>query len=431
MVVAVSGGVDSIVLLHLLRFLPPPWEIRLLAAHLDHRMRPGSAADADWVAGVCRAWDVPLERSTAQPPPRNEAEAREARYRFLRDVRRRTRADRVATAHHADDQAETVLFRVIRGTGLRGLRGIAPRRGPLVRPLLPFHRSEIEAYAEAAGIRSREDPTNRDPRFARNRLRLEILPRLEAIAPGAAGALARLSDHARAAERAWDQVLDRLEAEAVVARRNDEIELARPVLLSYDPPVRARVIRRILRRLGVIPGRRGTTAVVEFTNCGASGAWIRIAGGIRVQRDFDRIRIRRALPDIGPPAADRPAVIETPDAGASAALIAGRPYRVRWSPGPAAPPDQGASFGLDGLAFPLVVRGWRAGDRIRLAYGTKKLKKLFAEKRVPRAERAGVPVLADADGRVLWIRGVARAAIAPPEPGRPSLHVTVTDAEFA
>lgn len=429
-VVAVSGGVDSVALLHLLRFLPPSWGLRLIAAHFDHRMRAGSGADADWVAGLCLAWQIPLVRGEAAAPPRSEAAARDARYRFLRAVRRRTGADRVATAHHADDQAETVLFRAIRGAGLRGLAAIPPRRGPLVRPLLPFRRAEIEAYAAAARVRFREDPTNREPGYARNRIRHEVLPVLERIAPGAARSLARLADHARAAERAWDHVIGRLTHQAVLARRNTEIELARPVLLSYDPPVRARVIRRVLRRLGVTPGRRGTTAAVEFTNSGASGAAIRLAGGIRIEREFDRIRIRRAPREAGPPAAERPAVIPGPETGEAEAVIGGRRYAVRWTAARGPRPAEGEAFGLGDLRFPLVVRGWMPGDRIRLRYGTKKLKKLFGEKRVGRTARAGVPVLAEAGGRVLWVKGVARAAVAQADPGRPNLHVTVSDAEL-
>ncbi|HEX7118509.1 MAG TPA: tRNA lysidine(34) synthetase TilS [Longimicrobiales bacterium] len=430
-VVAVSGGVDSVTLLHLLRFLDRAWALRLVVAHFDHRMRAGSRADADWVAGVCRAWEVPLERAEAESPPRGEADARDARYRFLRDVLRRTGADRVATAHHADDQAETVLFRIIRGTGIRGLRGIAPRRGPLVRPLLPFHRAEIEAYAAAANIRYREDPTNRELGYARNRLRHEVLPRLESIAPGAAAALARLADHARVAELAWDSVLDRLEADAVRARSHDEIELARPVLLSYDPPVLARVLRRNLRRLGAIPGRRGTTAAVEFTMCGASGTGIQVAGGIRIERDFDRIRILRAPGERGPEPRDRPAILYAPRHGRTEAVIGGRKFIVRCAVARGTPPEDGAAFGIRDLAFPLVLRGWNAGDRIRMPYGTKKLKKLFGERRVGRAARAGVPVLADAEGRVLWVKDHARATLAPPDPEQPNFHVTVTDAEFA
>lgn len=430
-VVAVSGGVDSITLLHLLRFLDPAWNLRLVVAHLDHAMRPGSTADADWVAGVCRAWGVPFEGARAEPPPWGQAEAREARYAFLLEVRRRVGADRIATAHHADDQAETVLFRIARGAGLEGLRGIPPRRGPIVRPLLPFRRAEIEAYAAAVGLRAREDPTNRELGYVRNRLRHEVLPRLEAIVPGAGASLARLADHARAAERAWNALLEPLENAVVLARSADEIELARPVLLTYDPPIRARVLRRLLAELGAAPGRGGTRAAVEFTNSGASGTGIRVAGGVRIERDFDTIRILKAPPERGRADRDRPAVVAAPVPGRAGAVIGGRHYDVRWDVGRGPPPDGGAAFGVRNLEFPLVLREWRDGDRIRLTYGTKKLKKLFGERRLRRGERHRVPVLVDAEGTILWVPGIARAAVAPPDPEQPNILITVTNAEHA
>src|SRR5690606_39531002 len=147
------------------------------AAHFDHGMRPGSAADAEWVAGLCEAWRVPLERERAASPPRSQAEARAARDRLLQHAAARVGADRIATAHHADDQAETVQNRSIRGTGLRGLAGIPERRGRIVRPLLPFRRAELEAYARAAGLRHRADPPNYPLSYARHPLRHEVRPR--------------------------------------------------------------------------------------------------------------------------------------------------------------------------------------------------------------------------------------------------------------
>lgn len=426
-VVALSGGLDSVVLLHLLHFHLRSWNLRLVAAHFDHRMREGSDADADWVAGLCRAWGVPLERGVAERPLRGEAEAREARYRFLHAVAERHGAHRVATAHHADDQAETVLFRIIRGTGLRGLAGIPARRGKLVRPLLPFWRAELLAYARAARLRYREDPTNWSLSYARNRLRHDVLPRLEAIAPGAARALVRLAEHARTAEEAWDWVLERLEPEALVAEASGEIVLARPVLLSYHPEIRTRMLRRALRRLGGVPDRAGTRAMVEFINSGASGAQIHLAGGIRVERELDRIRILRIPREAGPVAGDRPLVIEQAGSGEGEAVIGGRRFNVRWGAGQ----EEGAAaaaFRLSDLRFPLEVRAWRPGDRIRLPYGTKKLKKLFLEHRIGRSERARVPVLAEAGGRILWVVGVARAALAAPRPGEPSFQIVVEEA---
>ena len=424
-VVAASGGADSTVLLHLLVRLREPWGLRLVAAHFDHAMRPSSVADADWVAGLCRAWEVPLERDRAQDVPRNEEEARAARYRFLLEIADRHGADRVATAHHADDQAETVLFRIARGTGLRGLAGIPARRGPFVRPLLPFWRREILDYARRAGIGYRLDPTNLSVEPARNRLRHEILPRLEEIAPGAARAIVRLAEHARDAEEAWDSVLDRLEPELVLESREDCIALARPLLLSYHPQLRVRMLRRLLRRLGSQPDRAGTRAAIEFITCGASGSHLRVAGGVRLEREFDRILLRRA-PRESPP--DRTLIISGPGQGMGDVTLGDGRYRVRWTVGEGADEPGTVAFRLSDLRFPLHLRAWRPGDRIRLPYGTKKLKKLFAERRVGRAERARIPVLADSEGRILWVAGIARASLPEAEPGRPHLRIAVTNA---
>lgn len=425
--VAVSGGVDSVTLLHLLRFALPDWRLRVVAAHFDHRMRPGSDADARWLAGVCRAWDVTLEGGAAGSGLRSEAAAREARYRFLREAAARHGADAIATAHQLDDQAETVLFRAARGTGLAGLAGIPARRGDVVRPLLPFRRAQIEAYARAARLHWLEDPTNSAADYARNRIRREVIPVLEELAPGAAVALARLAEHARAAEAAWDALVADAARDAVIAESEGAAELARTRFLGYPSEVQARLLRSLLRRHGSAPGRAGTRAALEFISSGGSGAQLHLPGGARLRREFDRIVVATApLPDTPE---GRPALLPGADPGEAEAVLAGRRIAVRWGPEPVAEAGASESFDPDALHFPLELRSWRPGDRIRLAVGTKKLKKLFAERRVPRSARARVPIVAEVGGRVLWAVGIARAFEAVPSSRGPALHITVRDAE--
>jgi tRNA(Ile)-lysidine synthase len=405
-VVALSGGLDSVVLLHLLRF---PLRDRIgpiAAAHLDHAMRPESDRDALWVTGLCRAWGVDLVQDRAVPPPRSEADARRARYAFLE---RAAPADAlIATAHHADDQAETVLFRLARGTGLRGLRGIAPRRGRIVRPLLPFTRADLASYAADAGLAVRADPTNLELRYARNRIRHQVLPALERARPGAARALASVAAEAARAERAWEQVLDTLADDVVIEEDGRGRLLARNRFQAYHPQLRARLLRHLLRRFGTAPGRAGTKAALEFINSGSSGGSVDLAAGIRLERDFDRIRIIAGHDAAaGAPGLDEPLEITGPAAGTGRAVVGGRAFQVEW----------GAASGTvarDGVVLPdprlpLVIRGWRPGDRIRFGYGTKKLKKLLAEARLDRRARARVPVLVDGTGTVLWVVGLARA----------------------
>lgn len=427
-VLGVSGGLDSVVLLHAARFLLRPWRLSLVAAHFDHRMRPDSAGDAAWVAGVCRAWRVPFARGLAVDRRlRSEADARAARYRFLDDVADRRDADRIATAHHADDQAETVLFRAIRGTGLRGLTGIPARRDRVVRPLLPFPRELIADYAAAAGLRWRDDPSNLDVGYARNRLRHDILPRLEAIAPGTTRALVRLGDHAREAEAAWDSVLDGIASDVLEAESEHAIVLARPRLLAYHPHIQARLLRRVLARCGSRPDRAGTRAALAFIRSSASGGRFHVQGGVVVEREFERIRVRAPGAARITDRPDRSLHIRTPSAGSGTVVVGGRAFRVRWAGSAERHDGEDAAFDPEALRFPLELRAWRPGDRLRLPYGTKKLKKLFVERRVGRSARARVPVLVDADERVLWVVGVQRSAEAAPVEGRSAFRIVVND----
>ena len=422
--VGVSGGIDSVVLLHLLHFGRA--HRPLTAAHFDHAMRPDSAADAAWTRGLCRAWGIPLIEERASEAPRTEAEARHVRYAFLERAADAAGARWIVTAHQLDDQAETVLFRAARGAGLRGLGGILPRLGRIVRPLLPFTRVELCAYAQAQRLRWREDPSNRSGPYARNRLRATVVPELERIVPGAARSLARLGREARAAEAGWDAVMEALVASVLLDSAQGSVEVARERLLAYPSAVQSRILRFLLRRHGFAPGWAGTRAAVEFITSGASGTAIRVGGGIRLLREFDRVLVRRECSDPGPP--DRTLVIAAAAPGAGEMVLAGRAWRARWGGAPA--PGEAASaqaFDPAALRFPLELRAWRPGDRIRLVGGTKKLKKLFGERRVGRGRRAGVPVLSDAAGRVLWVVDVARAALGRPRADGSPFHVMVAD----
>lgn len=425
--VACSGGLDSIALLHLLRFGLPGYRLDLRAAHLDHAMRPSSAGDAAWIRGLCRAWDVPLVSERAAEAPSSETEARRIRYAFLHRVARDL--ERVATAHHADDQAETLLFRMIRGTGLRGLRGIPARRGPIIRPLLPFRRADLATYADRVGLAYRDDPSNRDLRMARNRIRHRVLPELERIRPGAVMALVRLARHAERAERGWQAVLDRLGEQAILESDETGVTLARSVLRSYHPQVRAGVLRHVLRRYGSTPDRAGTHAALEFISSGRSGGGLDLPGNVRLERDFDRFRVARVSRGIESTGADDPLVIGSSAPGQGTATIGGRVLDVAWGASVRGAVTEGEKHARfhGRLAYPLTLRGWRPGDRIRLDYGSKKLKKLFAEHRLDRRARARVPLLVDDTGQVLWAVGLAHGAEGT-EDGE-ALEITVVDAE--
>lgn len=427
--VAVSGGCDSVSLLHLLRFAADDAGVRVTAAHFDHGMRPGSGHDADWVRGLCRAWEVPLREARAETPPRTEEEARDARYAFLRRARAEAGATHLATAHHADDQAETVLFRVLRGTGLPGLAGIRPRdETGLIRPLLPFPRAEIVRYARGAGLAWREDPSNALDDFARNRIRHGLLPWIERrLAPGARRSLARLADLAREEEEAWDAVLAPVLAD-VLREEEGALVLVRERLAAYDWRIAVRALRAALRRLGSAPDRAGTRMALEFISHAPSGRVHTLPGGVRITTEFGLARLERA-PGRAPHAPpDEPLVIrrDTP-AGEARFRIGGAEWTARWCAGGegGVEDERTMRLAIDRVRFPLTLRGRAPGDHVRTRAGTRPLKKLLGEARVPVRRRGTLPVLADATGAVLWVPGVARAAECAPEPGEPSITLAV------
>jgi tRNA(Ile)-lysidine synthase len=427
--VALSGGGDSTALLHLLLFaraLPP---LQVVAAHVNHAMRPGADSDEAWVRGLCRGWGVELLSVRLHPPPSTEAGARRLRYEALEQFRRESDSDLVVTAHHADDQAETVLFRALRGAGPGGLRGIRERRPPhVVRPLLPFAREELEAYATSVGLRVLADPSNLDPRWTRNRIRHELIPLARSIVPGAVESLARLAELTDEREEGWEKVLDAAEERVVTERSAGRLAVARGAFLAYHSAVQTGLLRRWIRTFGGPPGEAATRLALDVASSGPSGRRVMLPGGALFQREFDRLLLLRPQ---GVVAAERPVELSAPAGGSGVALLGGRRWRVSWGTGDGIGSGVGwewERFTLSGLRFPLTLRGRRPGDRIRLEGGTRKLKKVVMEARVPRWERDGLPVLVDREGEVLWVPGVARAF---PGGGAGDFLIGVTDADDA
>lgn len=448
--VALSGGRDSVVLLHLLRFAAPDLVPDVRAIHVDHGMRPDSASDARWVAGLCRAWAVPLESGVLPEVPADEDAARALRYAFLRGAAARSGSAVVATAHHADDQAETVLFRLARGAGPAGLVGIRERAPGLVRPLLAFSGEELGRYARERRISWREDPSNRDRSRARNALRLDVLPALEDAVPGAARALARMATIAVEEERVWERLLDAAEADLEARRERAGWSLARPILRSYDRALRARLLRRFAARLG---GRIRSAALrraLAFADRGASGKGVDIGSGLRLERAFDRLHVVPAADNraaAGGAAETEVVTIHANTHGTGHLTLGGRRIGIGWdvsppagvagagsvhgAPSPADPPSPGtatsARLDPEALRFPLRLRPALPGDRLRMQYGRKRVVTLLAERGVARAERSATAVLVDARDEPVWIPGVARDAASGPREGEPVLNVRVWD----
>ncbi len=407
--IALSGGLDSIVLLDVLFHLRVEWGWSLSAAHFDHRMREESGAEAEWVQAKCAGLCLPLKIGRAHVVPGGEAQARELRYRFLYEARDELGGGWLATAHQADDQAETVLFRMLRGSGLAGLSGIPARRDPrTVRPLLPFWRSELEAHARARRLDHLTDPTNLDMKYQRNWIRRELIPRLESEGRvDLRSDLVRLAELAGRAATVVGQITEEAVQGLILEATKDRIAVARTRLLAYDTNVRAHLLRALVARVGPQPGRVGTRIALEFISNCSSGRSVDLSGGVRLCREFDRLLIERRVCDAS--GRDEDLVLRDCRSGRGDVSIAGVRWRVRWGLGAPANDtvcgEQFTCFDPTELQFPLAVRPWRPGDRIRLAGGTRKLKKVFVDHAVGRSQRGAYPLVAD-QSRVLWIVGL-------------------------
>lgn len=410
---ALSGGPDSTALLHLLLDVADSLQLKLVAAHFDHGLRPESAREAAVVRNYARSLDILSHVGRPSSPLRTtQADLRAARYRWLEEVRRAEGADRVALGHHADDQAETVLFHIMRGSDLKGLTGMPARRGALVRPLMPFRRASIMSYLRARDIPWTDDPSNSDRRWVRARIRTDVIPGLECAGEDVVTRLLALSDAASRAEALLERAaLELLERAAVADSASDRsgswIQLERDVLLRAHPELRARVLRAVAQSLSTDLTAGGTRVGVEFMSEGRSGGRVDVGRGLAVSRSYDRI----VLSPIGRPEPARPLIVPCEDAGGGTLRIGGRSWGVRWR---SVHPGQRArgriAVAVPRGHYPLRLREWWPGDRIRLTGGTRKLKKLFNDRRVPVGERHRVPVLVDSADRVLWVAGVGVAA---------------------
>ena len=388
-VVAVSGGADSTALLLILADLAEEFGLVLHVAHFDHRTRPKeSAEDADFVAKLANRVGAPIRVGRAEKPTKTEDAARVARYEFLRRAATEIGATAVATGHTRDDQAETVLLHLTRGSGLAGLSGMRPLREGIARPLLAIGRADTLAICRAAKIRPRTDPTNRSLRFARNRVRLKVLPELAKINARASEAIARFADAAAEIRTEDDLAIGRALAQA---RDGDAIRVA-----ALEPSVRARALALAWRdAIGLPLSARHHRALEVLAATGDGSRSLDLPGG-RAVREYGLVRIVR---NRSGEESDPPTRIELGREmiwnGWHLALGSGT-----------APNRAGEADVPKNLLRKLVVRGRLAGDRTT-SLPRKKLQDLFTDAKIPASQRSRWPVIASEDG-VWWVPGVTK-----------------------
>ena len=426
--VAVSGGADSVCLLHVLLELAPRLDLMLHVLHLDHGLRgEESRVDARFVADLAARLGLPLHAAAADVRARAAADnleqaAREARREFFAGLRTGGTIDRVALGHTRSDQAETVLYRFLRGAGTAGLAGIRPVTAEgIVRPLIEVDRAEVLAYLAERNIAWREDASNADLAFDRNRIRHVLLPQLvRDWNPALTATLAQMADWAREEEVYWDAEMARLEVEQIV-HQPPAVLLETAALRALAPAVARRLVRRAIAIV------RGHLRGIDFAHvrdildlaASSEGSGRMQVPGLDVFRSFDWLRL--AAPEA---AAARnfsagltpPARAELPNGSAVAIEV----IEISGFTGTcdSVYNDEVGCLDWKRVSGPLEVRNWRPGDKYQPAGypGEDKIKVFFQKARIPLWERRYWPVLVDGS-EIIWARQFGPAAAYAAGPG--------------
>ncbi len=377
-VCAVSGGADSMALLWGLYLLKETLELDLSAAHFNHGLR-GEESDGDeaFVRSFCKDYQIPFTFGAGQVVAGEkglEAAAREARYAFLK-----TLPGFIATAHTADDNAETVLMHLIRGTGLKGLGGVAPVNGKLIRPMLDITRGEVLEFLAEYSIPHVEDSSNAGDAFLRNRLRHHVMPLLKQENPAFAENTSAMALRLRQDENALEETARESATDSVAALR------------SLHPAVRNRVLGQMLESAGVKePEAEHIRLAEKLVFSEKPSAKANFPGNVQLVRNYDRLEIASGETKLQEQELTCPGVYE----------ISG--WKITCLP------NESAEKTVTSFAFTpkgkIVVRTREAGDTIRLSGGTKPLKKLFIDEKIPASKRNIIPVLSD-DAGVIGVAG--------------------------
>src|SRR5437867_2452656 len=421
--VAVSGGADSVALLDLLNAIAKELGLSLVVAHVDHGIQLESWNVGKMVQELATTYGLPFESTELHlGHEATETEARRARYAWLHDVQRRRGAKYVVTAHHEDDQVETIVLRSLRGSAPAGLAGIAARgRGGLVRPLLPFTRRELALYATERGLPVHDDPATRNPRPVRSWIRTTLLPLLnERLGARLRGDLLAQGRHAASDRRAWDRMLD-LVPDLALHVEGESFTVARASVCGYDNALSVALLRAAARRVGLVLGPTRAQRIVALAQR-PSGRRLPLGDGWSAEVAFDQVRVGRDAN----PAVDCALERIWPTGERGTALFGG--FSIAWSPASAPAQIERATWTtwLDSAAWE-VRRPARGDSLVPLGgVGHRPVRRLLMEARVPRSARPRYPVVSRG-ATILWVPGICRSAAGVPAPGTRAVRLDVID----
>lgn len=414
-IVAVSGGPDSVALLDLLAGSRSASRLSLHVAHLDHGIHSESSQVLEMVRALAGRYGLPFHGARVElGSAATETRARKVRYAWLEELAGGLDAEVIFTAHQRDDQVETVLMRILRGTGPAGLAGMTLRRGRLIRPLLRVSRESLLEHVRTRELPTWDDPANRDRRHQRSWVRTEMLPFLRERVPDIDLRLERLARQAARQRVAWDRLLDR---EGFDLRSEcDGVSVAASPFSNYDSAVVWALLGALGRRAGCHVGPMRAARIEQLLAGGRSGAVVQLGNGCAAELSFDRLRLFR---EQEPEAARIALSIE----GASGANQVGR-WQVEWNTEPA--PDRLERLSTESWFSPgqYVVRLWKPGDRIRPLGGSGRrlVVRCMQDAHIARHTRAEWPVV-ESGGTIVWVPGVSRSDDAIPAAGQPALRI--------
>lgn len=434
-VVAVSGGPDSVALLHILHAIASRSEqcLSLVCAHINHGFRPEeSREEAEFVEGLAKRLGVPFELGNLHVPSYMEQSgkgtqlaAREKRYEYLHAVAEKYEAASIALAHHADDQAETVMMRILRGSGASGLAGMRMKRREhnvnLIRPLLRTYKTEILQACQESGIPYRIDSSNLQNKYARNAIRLDVLPFLGQYNGQLAESLNRLAD-TLSEEDDYMQQATHQAYRNLVTPKDEGLTFQIGSFTSLHAALQRRLIKLILNYLPF--GKEESDFIkIERVRQGAIQStpttWsLDLGGGLQCVREYDTIRF---IPNAAGEnkglrytyRVDRvPAEVAIQGLGTNLLFTqtaAGQDAMSTMAHG-----KDRAVFDADKLVYPLTVRSRQPGDMMKVMglNGTKKVKDIFIDEKIPPSLRSRIPIVTDGQGQILWIPGIRRSSIA-------------------
>ncbi len=438
-VVGVSGGPDSTALLHVLNILKGDLDFRIAVAHLDHGLRPESGADASFVAETAERLGIEFQTKVMDISALAERldisieeAGRRARYQYLEETRNSFRADVIATGHHRDDETETFFLRIFRGSSIKGLGGIPPVRGRIIRPLINTRRSEILDFLEQQDIPYRTDKTNLETNSDRNFIRNRIVPLIESRFPHFRAPLKRTMELIKFEDNFLEREVTKLDADSI---SHDDVSLIVNMsqLRDLPEPLIARLLLRALHDFFGAEIRwrqshlRSLFAVMRRDN---PSAMLYLPDGIKLVREYDLLLISRQeskeLPGSDSITISGPGRVPVPQLGRAIEFrVLSKTDNFRFDTSD----RTNVFFDADVLEFPLVIRTPKPGDRFRPwgKGGTRKLKKVLIDLKIPLRQRKRIALLVK-DDEILWILGIRRGSGAPVDRcTRSILNVTLID----